>query len=296
MIYIIIPVFNRKALTRQCLRSLALQTYDEFQIVVVDDGSTDGTSEMLSKEFPEVNVLSGDGNFWWTKCMNAGVNFALSHQADYVLSLNNDTICPDTFLENMIFWADQKPSALIGALGVDAATQKIVYGGQKIRWHRAGYENILDTIPESSRKGLYEVTHFPGRGLLIPSEVFNIVGLFDEVHFPHYVADIDFTQRAIRHGFKVYINYDAPLLIFPDISSGNALRQHRTLGNYWRHLFSIKGKANLREFFIYAFRHCPKKYLVPYLLIGFLRRILGYWKPGNFFHKKSAFERGDPKK
>ena len=61
MIHIVIPVYNRRDITRNCLLSLREQTHTDFQVVVIDDGSTDGTSEMIQKEFPEVVLLMGDG-------------------------------------------------------------------------------------------------------------------------------------------------------------------------------------------------------------------------------------------
>lgn len=90
MIYIVIPVFNRKHFTRECLKSLQRQTNQEFKAVVVDDGSTDGTADMLRAEFPEVDVLFGDGGLFWTASVNMGIRHALKAGADYVMTLNND--------------------------------------------------------------------------------------------------------------------------------------------------------------------------------------------------------------
>ncbi len=91
MIYIIIPVFNRKNFTRKCLISLRNQSLKNFKIIIIDDGSTDNTSEMLKNEFPEVHVIIGDGNFWWTRSINLGVKYVLENKGDYILLLNNDT-------------------------------------------------------------------------------------------------------------------------------------------------------------------------------------------------------------
>ena len=66
MIDIVIPVHNRKQYTRDCLHSLQKQTISSYRVIIVDDGSTDGTREMLRREFPEVIVLTGDGNLFWT--------------------------------------------------------------------------------------------------------------------------------------------------------------------------------------------------------------------------------------
>src|SRR5687768_11882173 len=101
MIFVVIPVFNRKHFTRECLSALENQTYKDYTIVVVDDGSTDGTSEMIHDEFPEVTVLKGTGNLFWTASVNMGIRHALQNGADYVLTLNNDGFPHQTFLQSM---------------------------------------------------------------------------------------------------------------------------------------------------------------------------------------------------
>ncbi|GAB3811541.1 hypothetical protein GCM10028895_01770 [Pontibacter rugosus] len=116
MIYIVIPVFNRKNFTRECLKSLEAQTNKEFKVVVVDDGSTDGTAEMLRDEFPQVDVLFGDGGLFWTASVNLGIQHALKSGADYVMTLNNDLEVSTDFIAQTYKWIKEKPEAIIGAL------------------------------------------------------------------------------------------------------------------------------------------------------------------------------------
>src|SRR6478736_9895838 len=117
MLCIVIPVFNRKKFTADCLQSLLNQTHRADFIIVVDDGSTDGTWEMLDAVFPEVIVLRGDGNLFWTAAINLGIRCALSLNPDYVMTLNNDTVASGDFIEKMLLGAKQYPKGLIGALG-----------------------------------------------------------------------------------------------------------------------------------------------------------------------------------
>ena len=276
-IQIVIPVFNRKAYTKNCLASLRQQTYQNYRVVVIDDGSTDGTAALLAEEFPEVHVIQGDGNLWWTAATNLGVLYALEKQADYILTLNNDTIAPEDFLEKMMDWAVKTPNSLLGAFAWDADTQQPVYGGEIINWKWANSKQLLDILPKDQWQGLHEVTHFPGRGLLIPAEVFHRIGLFDQKHFPHYAADYDFTHRAIRPGFKVYCNYDAKLLIYPKAGRDVEIRKKKSINNYLQHIFSIKGGGNLKVFYFYSIYNCPKKYLLNFLFFGFIKRLIGFW-------------------
>jgi GT2 family glycosyltransferase len=275
-LFIIIPVHNRVKLTQRCLLSLRQQTRPDFKVVVIDDGSTDGTSDMVSRSFPEVTLLHGDGNLWWTGATNIGVRYALDYGATRVMTLNDDVTAVEDFVEKMMLWAQTEPRALLGGIALDNATRQIVYGGQIINWVSAGYVNLLDVMNPEDRHGLHEVTHLPGRGLLIPSEVFHKIGLFDANHFPQGKADFDFTLRAIRAGYKAFCNYDAKLLLYPESVAGLHHRRKKSVKNYYNYLFGIKGSGNLVNFFYYAVKNCPTHLLPIYLTMGWLRRIFGY--------------------
>ena len=103
-IYIIIPVHNRIHFTRSCLISLRSQTNKKFITIVVDDGSSDGTCEMIQKEFPEVIVLHGNGNLWWTGAINHGVKYAVENAMmdNYILTMNDDIVFGPNYLETLI--------------------------------------------------------------------------------------------------------------------------------------------------------------------------------------------------
>jgi GT2 family glycosyltransferase len=197
--------------------------------------------------------------------------------ADYVLTLNNDTVASENFMEQMLLWANLTSNALLGALDVDIKTQRPYYGGEVNNWPWSESRFLLSNLNTEEQKGLHEVSLYPGRGLLIPKAVFDAIGLFEEKKLPHYLADYDFTQMARRKGFKIYCNYDAKLFTYPDEGGDPKLRKQKSLRNYFLHLFSIRGGGNLRNFTIYTFRNCPKKYLAASLLTGYLRRIGGYW-------------------
>jgi GT2 family glycosyltransferase len=276
-LFIVIPVHNRKNFTFNCLFSLQNQTEKNFRTIVVDDGSTDGTSEMIETQFPDVILLTGDGNLWWTGATNLGIKYALANGATKIMTLNNDTIPTYNFIEKMNYWVKKYPDSLLGAYAINSQNNEPIYGGEIIDWKTATYKSLLTKISEEDRNGLFEVTHFPGRGLLIPKKAFTKVGLFNENLFLHYAADFDFTHNCVRNGFKVYINFDAIINIFPEESGGVQLRKIRSLKNYYNHLFGRKGAANLFIFTKYAIRNCPIYYLPSFLIFGYLKRIFGYW-------------------
>jgi GT2 family glycosyltransferase len=277
MLYIVIPVFNRWHYTRECLESLRRQTTQDFRTVVVDDGSTDETAAALARDYPEVEVVTGDGNLFWTAGVNAGIRRALALGADRVMTLNNDVVAAPDFVAQMLTAADQHPRAVLGALEFDANTGETIYGGERLDFRTNTTYNLLKELPATKRTGLHPVTYLPGRGLLIPKAVTDKFGLFDEKRLPHYLADFDYTSVARRAGFPVYCNYDAKLSTYPEESGQTLTRKQRSLKGYFQHLFSIRGGGNMMNFTHFALKNCPKPYLPYFLLNGYARRLVGYF-------------------
>jgi GT2 family glycosyltransferase len=277
MLCIVIPVHNRLEFTKECLDSLERQTQRADKIIIVDDGSTDSTQEVLREWYPDVDVLRGDGNLFWTAAINMGIRHALLLGADMVMTLNNDTVASETFVEKMLEGSRQAPNALIGALDVDSVSKKPYYGGEILNWTWSTSRYLLDSLKEEEQTGLHECSLFPARGLLIPRGVFDAIGLFDEERLPHYMADYDFTLTAARHGFKIFCNYDAVLYTYPEEGGDHKIRKAKTWSNYWKHLFNIKGGGNLKNFTRYTLKNCPPASVLPSLFTGYTRRLIGFW-------------------
>ena len=277
MLYVVIPVFNRKQYTRGCLLSLRQQTRTDFRVVVVDDGSTDGTAQLLAQEFPEVDVVTGDGHLFWTAGVNVGIRRALTLGATRVLTMNNDVLALPDFMAQMLAAAERHPTALLGPLELDVRTDQPVYGGEHLDWRTNTRRDLLAELPPAERCGLHPVTYLPGRGLLVPLAVIEAIGLFDEQRLPHYLADFDYTSVARRYGFPVFCNYDARLRTYPEESGQEQTRRQRSLRGYYQHLFGIRGGGNLVNFTHFTLKNCPRPYLPYFLLNGYARRLVGYF-------------------
>ncbi len=276
MIYIVTPVYNRKEFTRNYLRALEKQTVKAFKVIIVDDGSTDGTSEMTEQDFPNVTLLKEEGDLWWAEATNVGIKYAIEHGASYIMTLNDDTLPEKDYMEKMLKWSKEKPDALLGALAIDSISGKSIACGWLHSWKDVKMIQLVETLNSTELYGLHKVDVFPGRGLLIPVDIFKKIGLYDSKNFPQTVADLDFTARADNAGYDIFCNYDAKIKIYPEESGGVSLRKNKSWKNYYQHLFGIRGGGNLKWFTIFAFKNAPKKYRIQYWLKGSIRRIGGY--------------------
>ena len=128
--FVILPVHNRKATTLKCLAQLDEQgDLNAYHIVVVDDGSTDGTSEAVLIKYPAVKLLQGSGDLWWTGAVKLGMEYALSTGANYCVWLNDDTFPEPGSIQSLIDYCDQHPQTIAAANVLDPHTNEPSYGG-----------------------------------------------------------------------------------------------------------------------------------------------------------------------
>ncbi|MEY3643864.1 MAG: hypothetical protein RLZZ207_558, partial [Bacteroidota bacterium] len=106
---IIIVNWNGYALTKACLESLKELQYSNFKLILVDNGSVDGSGEKLKSEFPEIELLTSPDNIGFTGGNNLGIQWALDHSFDQVLLLNNDTLVEPDFLDPLVSFLEQNP-------------------------------------------------------------------------------------------------------------------------------------------------------------------------------------------
>ena len=287
MIYTVIPVHNRRDLTRRCLRCLSTQTYPNHREIVVDDGSTDGTGAMIAAEFPHVIVLKGDGNLWWTEATNVGIRRAQElvptpTDEDFVLTLNDDTEVRPDYLQTMLDTERQHRPCLVGSPSVDIdQPDHLEFAGTRMNLVLAGGRHMADDFGRSyptllAQTAVVESDSLPGRGTLIPMRTFGKIGLFDSVKFAHYMADIEFSVRAKKAGY--------PLIISPKSvvsehvkATGIFLKQRPGWADFWRSFSSIRSPTNVTVRYNFAMVHSKTKLLyfaldMARICAGFVRR------------------------
>ena len=286
-IYIVIPVFNRLKFTKDCLDSLRKQSYGEFKVIVVDDGSTDGTYQHLKENYPEVIVLQGDGNLWWAGATNLGVKKALelsSSNDDFILTLNNDLVVIPEYLQELINIAWQEKPCVVGSVSVNIKnTNQVEFAGLKWNKITAKYsrpKEFVTNYKELSEQNMFIDTDLlPGRGTLIPINIFKQIGLFDEQNFPHYAADDDFSLRSKKFGFKLLVATKAVVKSYVEESGLEVINRNRkgrkTLSHLHESLSSIKSGTNLHIRYNWARKHTPVPPL--YFMFDFLRIVYSFY-------------------
>jgi GT2 family glycosyltransferase len=257
MIYIVIPVYNRKKFTKDCLLSIRKQSYNNFQTVVIDDGSSDGTGKMLKNKFPEVHVIKGDGNWWWTKSINEGVKYSLENNADYILTLNNDLLMKPNYLQTLMNKYKNNHKRVIGSVVVDINNpQKVHYTGTKWNSFSAKYSSNINVNNYNNLKvkdNLIKTDLLPGRGTIIPVKVFDKIGLYDEKNFPQYMSDEDFSLRARKNSFRLFVSTNS--IVYSYINETGENFYNLNSSRFIKSLFSIKSPMRLDIRYNWAKKH-----------------------------------------
>lgn len=218
---VVVPTFNRKKHIKALLEQINEQRLQLSNLlvhcIVVVDGSNDGTIEIIETDFSDVTIVNGDGSWWYTKSMNKGFEHALLHQFDYVLTLNDDIVLDDNYLQSIgkVINDTKEQEAVVGSLSFTMhQPPKVFFSGVKdlIKWRfkQTKYHKNFSVIPDNELTGYRESKLLPGRGMLIPCRILRKLKGFDE-YFVQYHSDGDFCLRALKVGVEVLISYDLKL-------------------------------------------------------------------------------------
>ncbi|MDD4914637.1 MAG: glycosyltransferase family 2 protein [Methylococcales bacterium] len=280
-IWICIPVFNRVRFTLNCLATLNAQTFRNYTVVICDHGSTDGTSVAIREQFPDVVLLNADSSLWWTGAINRCVSHVLAHAdaGDSLLTLNNDNELPADYLQNLAASQARYPGAIITSVIHDIKTGQAASTGYRINWLLASATLVdfeRDHLPGDP--DCVAVTQACGQGTLFPVQAFRDLGLYDEWRLPHYAADYDFTFRAARAGYPIYLCRQCKVYSYVEETGLVKVLEKFSLKSFIDYFTSIRSPGNLRVRWWYGWNNCPKIYLPTYLLLDFMRVFGSYFK------------------
>lgn len=244
---LVIPVFNRRETTLRALRSLSrLDTAGlEIKIFVVDDGSTDGTSEAIRQYFPETELIQGDGNLHYAGGTNRGISSALEWAPDFVVIMNDDAVFHSKFLRRLVDTSEANPRSVVGALLLLwDQPHKVFQVGQKwSTWH-GGWQMPHDLTAFSIPSTPFAVECLVGNCVLLPIGAIDECGLMDEKRFPHGWGDAQYMVRMRRSGWTLLVDPKAyvwcePNTYPPPLHLSSAKKVLRTLFLDTRHPLNL---------------------------------------------------------
>ncbi len=262
---IIIPNYNGKHFMEPCLSSLEKQTWQSYKILIVDNASSDGSVEFIRENYPDIEVISLDQNYGFSRAVNVGI---LHSHTPYVLLLNNDTTVDPHFLEEMIqairispriFSVSSKMIQMHHPDLIDSAGDFYTilgWGFGRGKDHSVKKYNFSDHIFSAC-----------AGAAIYRRSAFDQIGLFDENHFA-YLEDIDIGYRARIYGYK---NKYCPTALVYHVGSG-------TSGSKYN---SFKVKLSARNSVYLNYKNMP----LFQLILNILPLSLGYIVKYCFFLK-----------
>lgn len=245
---VVTPIFNRVGNLKRFFDSLRSINYRNYTIIIVDDGSTDGSSEFIQQQYPQTVILKGDANLWWAGAMNKGIEWALQHKFDYVLTYNDDQLCDPEFLTELVKWAGEYPNAIMSShVYYINEPKKLVSGGIRIDKSTRQTFGVHNERTVELPMVPYKVDCAPGYSLLISTSIIRAIGIFDNTRFPQIYMELEYCLRAADRGYEVVMVPSSKIWNDRDDKSEDAVRETNPYKRLIWHLTSYKSHLNYSQ-------------------------------------------------
>lgn len=258
---VVIPNFNGIAFLDSVLASLEGQTLSNFEVILVDNGSTDGSCSFVTANYPWVHLIELSENFGFCGAVNAGIRAA---KAPYVLLLNNDTEVKEDFVEEMLAAIRRHKNAF-------SCGARMVQYHDRDRLDDVG--NYYCALGWSFARGRGKDIHAYetedkifsacAGAAIYRKKILEKIGYFDEEHFA-YLEDTDIGYRARIYGYE---NWYAPKAIVYHVGSGTSGSRY----NQFKTRYSSRNNIYL------IYKNMPLLQIIlnlPFLAVGFLIKFL----------------------
>lgn len=268
-IAIILVNYNGEKYNEECICSILKSTYDNYEIIIVDNASTDNSVKLLREKFDEnIKIIISNENLGFSGANNIGIKYALNNGFDYVMLLNNDTIIEKDMINIMINASE----------GNKAVSPKIYYYDNKsLIWSAGGDINWKKGLPIQygiNSKDNYEnnkkknIQFATGCCILMPIEIIRKIGMMSEDYFLYY-EDTDYCVRIIEEGFEIV--YEPKAIMYHKVSASTGGEKSKM---YWYYM--------VRNRLIFNNKFNKKKYIYYlYFIITTLVKIIKYILNGN---------------
>lgn len=277
-VFVIVLNFKGQEDTKECILSIQNSSYTNYEIVIVDNGSHDGSVPFFKETFPNVTLLDTGMNLGYAGGNNVGIRYALENGADAILVLNNDTVLHRDCLKEFVLASEKLPNSALGGrvYYYDEPTEMQHFGGV---WEKkkGKFKNLPDaTFLIDSPQSLDFIT---GCALFVPRKIFEEVGLFEEAFFLYY-EEIDWCFRIRKKGFScTYV--PKPTLWHKESKSFTTPKPPQSYFQWRNRIFFIERNFSKREFYFWMLTKLPRRFLL-LLLKKWIKDIDAWLFPQSF--------------
>jgi GT2 family glycosyltransferase len=254
LIFIVILNWNGKDVIKNCLNSVENIDYPNFQTVVVDNGSNDGSQNLIKLEFPRVLLIENEKNMGVAEGNNIGIKFALKMGAEYIFILVNDIIVDSNILNILLF--EHKYNNIVGIVApivLDMGNREYIQeNGNLINWKK-GRAYLLDRGNIKDVHPIKREVDYVGLPF-INANIIDTIGYYDPKYFVYW-EDADFCIRVKRAGYKIISVPDAKIwhkLSYTTKKVTGFYEYHITRNMFW-FMKKFANKLDYTIFLIYFF-------------------------------------------
>jgi len=272
MVYCIVLNLNGRILLCETLDSLRKMTYPNFKVIVVDNGSTDGSQETVRTQYPWTELIENGKNLGFGGGNNVGMQYAIEQKAEWIFLLNNDIVVDPQLLSELM-------SVVVEDDRIGVAGPKIYYHSEpNMIWYAGGTINFWAGVV--AHRGLRQIDHgqaditeetafVTGCAFLVKREALEKVGLFDPAYHPAYTEDADLGERIHRAGYKLMYVPKGKLWHKVSAFSGGGLTPFKTQLKVEHNLIFFKRYARWYHWITIPF--CIGAITLIFVLKGLLR-------------------------
>ncbi|GAA0727052.1 glycosyltransferase family 2 protein [Clostridium malenominatum] len=266
-ISIIIPNYNGEKYLKDCLDSLSKQSFTNFEIIIVDNASTDNSLNIIEENYPGIKLIKMDKNYGFSVAVNRGIKESMG---DYVVLLNNDTVVFEDWLFNLVE-AIERDSKIF------SVSSKMIRYREKDKIDDAGDEYCLLAWAYKRGDGAFiekyikdcEVFSSCAGAAIYRKKIFGEIGYFDESFFA-YMEDVDISYRAKIHGYRNFYSSKAKVYHIGSATTGSKYN-------------SFKVKLAARNNIYVVYKNMPLIQLIiniPFIFLGFLIKYMFFYTKG----------------
>ena len=268
-VHLIVLNWNDKEISKKCLSSIEKVSYSNYEVLIVDNNSQDGSVQFFKEHFPEYDILALDKNLKYAGGNNAAVDYLKPEEEDFLVFINNDTIVSSDFLDHLVapFLNDANCIITVPKILFAMDINKIWYAGGVVNMWKGSIDHIgIRDFDGPKYSFVMETDYATGCCFCIKYDDFRRLKYFDTT-FDMYCEDVDLSIRAKRMNRKIV--YSPKSIILHSVSQSlgeNSLKkiQNKLLGQvklFWKHASGL-------QIITLTFH-----WLLFYLPIGFLKLI-----------------------